>query len=213
MTQKDHDAASNDLAYVRAIAEEGRNAPLTGGLMIVWWGSVIGIAALVQYSSDIGVVKWPVGMLWRWSIALAFGWGVGHFVQQKFVTNVPGGTTFGNKTAAAAWIGVGVFMTVYFLAIIAAMYVLRDDGFPVHYLFASMFPVAFGLFGVTYLVTSVAANQPWMRYVAVFSWGLMVAMIFAVNTKHGNLLAALGCFGSAVVPGLILMRQQPSDVI
>ena len=213
MTQKDHDAASNDLAYVRAIAEEGRNAPLTGGLMFVWWGSVIGLAALVQYVSDIGLVKWPVDMLWRWTIALAIGWGAGFWVERKFVTKIPGGTTFGNKTSTAAWAGVGIFMTVYFLGLTAALFIMKDKGFPIEYLFGSMFPVVFGLFGVTYLVTSVAANLQWMRNISIVSWVLMVAMIFSLNSSHGMLLGALGCFALMVVPGLILMRQQPTDVI
>ena len=40
------DDISDDLAYVKALAEEGRDTPLVGGIMYVIWGCLIGAAAL-----------------------------------------------------------------------------------------------------------------------------------------------------------------------
>ena len=204
---------SNDLAYVRAVAEEGRNAPLTGGLMFVWWGSVIAIGALLQYVSDMGWVAFPISTIARWLCVFALGWGLGHFVFVKKVSKIPGSSTFGNQTATAAWVGVGIFMTVYFLSLVGAYFVMGENNRVIAYMFASLFPVTFGLYGVTYLVTSVAVNQSWMRAVSGVSFFFMVLMVFSITTPHNMLLAMFGVIAVAILPGLKMMKDQPSEIV
>ena len=203
--------AQEDLAYVRAIAEEGRNVPLVGGPMFLIWGTVISVAAFCQFLRDAGA-GFPVRSAALWSIALALGWIVS-FIVGKQISSSPGSSTAGNRVAAAAWMSCGIFITVFWLSILGALILLPDGGFPFGYLGAAMFPVAFGLYGLAFMVTAVAANLDWMRWVAGISWVISSLMIFTLNSEFNMLIASAGTVAVALVPGLILMRNQPSDTV
>lgn len=200
-----------DLAYVRAIAEEGRNVPLVGGPMFVVWGGVIGTAALLCFLDDIGLTL-PVGQLWLWSGALGLGWLIGAIVNRR-VRSTPGASTKGNQVAAAAWMSCGVFLTVFWLSILTASLIGSKDGFPFHYLFAAMFPVAFGFYGLAFMVTAQAVNLAWMRWVAVGSWVASSLLVFSLNTGLHMLIAGLATYCVALVPGLVLIKSQPSRTV
>ena len=212
MSSSSNADVSNDLAYVRAIAEEGRNAPLTGGLMFVWWGSVIGLTALLFYFANRLMDLPAIAQIGIWSAGLIIGWGAGHFIFESKVSKIPGGSTFGNKTAATAWQAVGLFITVYWLALTVNFF-LQDKANWAGVLYATMFPVSFGLFGVTYMVTATAVNQDWLKLVALASWAIMVVMILTIASPYTLLFGALGCLLVVVLQGLKMMRDQPSEIV
>ena len=204
--------AQEDLAFVRAMAEEGRNVPLVGGSSFMLWGGLIGSAAMLSWFNDIGIYNMPFSNLWLWTGAIIIGW-VASIALARATGPTPGASTFGNKTAGAAWFGCGVFITIFWLSIVGAEIMRPEDGFPVGNLGAAMFSVAFGLYGLAFMVSAVAANVTWMRWVAVVSWVISSGLLFALNSKFYMLLAALGTYAVVFVPGFILYRNQPSTTV
>ena len=86
-------------------------------------------------------------------------------------------------------------------------------GVPPYLLFNLMFPVAFGLFGVAFFATATAARADWLRYIAIAAWGFAIATLALLTSAHQLLVSAIGVFVCSVVPGFILMRGEPSEIV
>ncbi|MCI5045198.1 MAG: hypothetical protein MRY72_10920 [Aquisalinus sp.] len=203
--------AEDDLAYVRAIAEEGRNVPLVGGSSFVVWGSIIGTTALIQFFMSLGVLP-AINMLVLWSAAFVLGWTIGSFVSRRS-KNAPGASSIGNRIVGATWGACGIFISLYWLSLMSAFFLYRSDPAPVGFLFATMFPVVFGIYGIAFFVTSIAANQGWYRWVSVGSWIISVILILTLMSDTMMLLAGLGTYAVVLAPGIVMLKNQPSDIV
>ncbi len=214
MASASKDDLAGEIAYVKTLAEEGRNAPLVGGVLYVVWGVVIGLASLMTWLRSASILVLPdfVGGMPFWIAALAIGWGASFFLRDKIGAK-PGALTVGNKTAMSAWFGVGVFLLIYW----AALLVLHDnfvaDGVKPYVLFGTVFPVAFGVYGIAFLATATAARLDWMRGFAVASWLFSVASLYYFSDPKQLLVAAVGSILCAALPGILLMRREPSDIV
>lgn len=204
---------ADELAYVRALAEEGRNAPLVGGAIYAIWGGLIAIAALVQFAMQTGLIalSGPVGWS-HWLAAFALGWGLSVLVARR-AGGKPGALTVGNRTAAAAWRAVGLFITGFFLTLFLVHDRFTGAGLPAYFLFSLMFPVAFGLYGVAFYASAAAARIDWLKGFAFAAWGFSFASLFLLTSPYQMLVAAAGSLISASVPGLILMRREPAEIV
>ena len=70
MTDDQTQSLHDDIAYMRAMAQEGRNAPLLSGPIMVAAGVIFGSASLVQWAIQTGlVVVSPWAQLWVWLAA------------------------------------------------------------------------------------------------------------------------------------------------
>lgn len=208
----DQDLAG-EVAYVRALAEEGRNAPLVGGVTYVVWGLAVGLAALVAFADGVGVITLSGPLTWApWFAAFAAGWGFSLWLGRR-ADRKPGSRTVGNRTAMSAWFAVGLFITGFF----ATLFLVHDRfaaaGVPPYFLFSLMFPVAFGLYGVAFFASATAARLDWLRWFAVAAWLFSFASLFLLDSAWQMLVAAIGIFICAVIPGLVLMRREPSDIV
>lgn len=212
MPSSKEDLAS-DLAYVKALAEEGRDTPLVNGVYYVIWGGVIGAAALIDFAE---AVRWislgPVGDMPLWVAAFVLGWTLA-MVFGRRASVKPGAATLGNKASSAVWLAVGLFVTLFWISLMFAHDNYTAIGIPAYFLFNLMFPVSFGLFGVALFATAAAARAQWMRYFAFAAWGFSVACLFLLSSVYQPLVAGIGVLTCAFLPGVILMRSEPSDVV
>lgn len=209
------DGAANDqraaLAEMKALAEEGRDAPLINGVMNVLWGGVIGVAALISFLNISGVIKLnTMGSYLIWIVAFVIGW-VLSFVYGPKTSRKRGAATIGNRTASAVWFSVGIAMTgTWFLLMF-----LHDDfthiGVPPYFLFQMMFPLSFLLYGVALFATATAARTPWLNWFAVAAWAFAGAAFMLMGSGYQMLLAVAGSFICSVLPGLILMRGESQE--
>ena len=70
MTDDQTQSLHDDIAYMRAMAQEGRNAPLLSGPIMVAAGIIFGTASLVQWAIQTGMVDVsPWAQLWVWLAA------------------------------------------------------------------------------------------------------------------------------------------------
>jgi hypothetical protein len=86
-------------------------------------------------------------------------------------------------------------------------------GVPPYFLFAMMFPVAFGVYGVAFYASAVAARLDWLKWFALLSWGFSIASLFLAGSDYQFLLGAAGSFACAALPGLLLMREEPKEIV
>jgi len=197
---------NEDLAYIKDVAEKGRSVPLVGGANFVIWGGVIGTAGLLQYLRGVGV-SLPFSSMVMWIGALVLGWILSFFWSSR-IRHEEGARSFSNQAAGVAWGSCGVFMTVYFFSLLGAMFFYQGSEIPMSFLFATMFPVAFGIYAIAFAVSATVSQEKWMYYVSLFSLLMMPVMIFTIPHNYSMLLAALGTYGAVMVPGWILWRNQ-----
>lgn len=204
---------AEDIAYVRSLAEEGRNAPLIGGLFYVIWGGLIGLAALLDYLDHIGAISLGgFDGLAPWVGALTLGWILSFTIGRR-MGRKPGAMTIGNRTAMSVWFAVGVFMTAFWLTLMAVHGNYVEAGLPRYFLFSLMFPVSFGLYAVAFYATAVAARLSWLKLVAAASLGFSMLSLFFLASAQQMLIAAIGSLVCAFLPGVILMRREPSEIV
>jgi len=207
------DDIRDDLAYVKALAEEGRDTPLVGGVLYVIWGALIGITSLVSYAIGQGWVDpGPVRDVWPWVIAIGVGWALSFYTGRK-THSKPGAATLGNKTAMAVWFAIGIFSTGFWVTLMMVHNNFTAVGVPPYFLFGLMFPLAFGLYGVAFFATATAARTPWLAGVAVIAWVFSAASLVLMANANQMLVGALGSFVCILAPGIILMRNEPSEIV
>ena len=207
------DDIKDDLAYVKALAEEGRDTPLVGGVLYLIWGGLIGTAALFVYADAIGWISLgPLAGVWPWILAIGAGWGLCFFLAPK-AHSKPGGVTLGNKTARSVWFAVGIFVTSFWITLMFVHDDFTEFGVPAYFLFSLMFPISFGLFGVAFFATATAARIDWLRWIAVLSWVFALTSLAFMASDHQMLIGALGSYLCAAVPGALLMRNEPSEIV
>lgn len=208
-----NDALAGEVAYVKALAEEGRNAPLVGGVLYVIWGVAMAISALATWASASGFIALPfIGGLWFWVASFVIGWLASFIIGRKSMSK-PGALTVGNKTARAAWIAVGVFMSLFWIAAMLFQGRLAAAGFEPRFLYGLMFPIAFGLYGIAFFATAVAARLDWMRGFVLASWIFSVAALYFIGDARQFLVGAAGSLLCAALPGVLMMRREPSEIV
>ena len=207
------DDISDDLAYVKALAEEGRDTPLVGGVMYVIWGCLIGTAALLVYAHAMSWISLgSMAGYAPWITASAIGWVLSVFLGRR-ANRKPGAATLGNKTATAVWCSVGIFITGFWIVLMVVHDNFQADGIPPYFLFGLMFPMFFGLYGVALYATATAARATWLRWFAALSWIMSALSMVLMASPHQMLVAVIGCFIGVAGPGLILMRNEPSEIV
>lgn len=214
MAQTPSEDIASEIAYVKSLAEEGRNAPLVGGVLYLIWGIVIGVGAFATWLRAASIVPFPdfVGGAAFWIAALAIGWGLSFFLGPK-IRLKPGAMTIGNRTAMSAWFGVGVFLLIYWVALLLLHDKFTADGVKPFALFGTMFPVAFGVYGIAFYATATAARLDWMRGFAVAAWIFSFASLYYFADDRQLLVAAAGSVICAVLPGVLLMRREPGEIV
>mgnify|MGYP000227019516 FL=1 len=147
-----------------------------------------------------------------WLVAGALGWALS-FTVGGAAGKKPGAMTLGNKTAMAAWLGVGIFMTVFFAAAMLLHYAPSSFSNRPPYIFLLMFPVAFGLYGVAFMATATASRLAWLNIFSALSWAFSVICLVFAGSVHQLLAGSIGTFLCAALPGLLLMRAEPRDIV
>ena len=201
---------SDDLSYIRDLAEAGRNAPLLGGRFLAWWGALATLAYLGHYaiiSGMFGVPMAALAILWIAFSVLGFG---GYFLMMMtFPNQKPGAGSMGNRVSATVWSGAGVFLGAFFVGVIARSLV---DGEP-NIGFQWSIPIVFGAYGISQLTSGVIASHPVLKVAGAASIAAAAPAVFFLMTPGVWLLAAALAGFTVLLPGLLMMRGEPSETV
>ena len=200
---------AKDLAYVRTIAEEGRQAPLLGGSYLAFWGLLNAAAwgthwALLQgfLVADPG---WEFAALW---IIYGVTAGVGMVLLGRRTRDMPGRSSIGNRAEAAAWLGAGLGIGAIAAGAIGRMAMTGDtlavDGIA---------PAAFTLFGAALMITAILSKERWLSAFAALAYSMAVLLGLFMSHEHFYLAGACGAIVILLAPGLILLRKEPATTV
>ena len=208
MTRDQVQSVHDDIAYMKALAQEGRQAPLVGGRILITAGLVFGVAAIVHYGVDSGLIDVsPVAYPVVWGTAMLIFFGA-LIVGIRQADRKPGAQSASNRASGAGWMGAGLCIFVMSLAMGVIGWKTQSDTA------AMVFPsLIFALYGSAWAVSATMSGQKWQWWLAVGCWIATPLIAFLIGSPLMWLGYAAGLFLFALIPGLILVRQEPTGVV
>ena len=203
-TQNTEDPAA-DIAWMRRLAEEGRQAPMEGASILFSAGLLYGLASLGHWAVASGVAGLDMSAVnYIWIGATVVFFAV-LFLAIRRLKQARGVTTSANRASGVAWasVGWGIFAFSASLAVLA----WRLGEQAAMYGFALMPSMIMVFYGSGWAVSAaMQRSKPlWMLAIASFA----TAPLLAALTGSANLYLAYAAalFLLMALPGFLLMRS------
>lgn len=209
-----------DLSIARSLAEEGRNAPLIGGVFYVVWGLTIFACLLFNWAVVTGTLRvtpWAIAAVW---FAGPFAAHLYSRVARARLKTAPGADAVGNAVSGAVWRSVGLFLGLFAVTLFIALFQAPawmfgaetpGEGRIFGAAFSIFLPISFGAYGVALAATAEAAKSPLLKRFSLLSFGVMVVALALIGRPEQFLVGAAGILLVSVLPGLIVMRRAPRN--
>jgi len=201
-------AIQDDIAYMRGLAHEGRHAPLLAGPILITAAIVFGGASVGQWAFQSGVIQVsPWAELWLWmGSGLVFAVALMTLIGR--MKGKPGINSAGNKAVGAAWSGVGYGIFVTWLALVALS--VKTDNWS----WMAVMPTAVLVaYGSAWMIGAAMTKTRWMSFTALAAYAGAVAVAWFIDSAMIYLVFAVVLMAVALVPGIILTRQEPSEIV
>lgn len=200
---------SSDLAYVRDLAEAGQNAPLLGGRFLAMWGGLVTLAYTGHYLIATGAFGLPpISYLVLW-LGMGLVGGLGQYLLVASLRDKPGGASTGNRVQSVLWTTSGFFLFVYFVGLMARVF-LTGEGVEGFYWSV---PMVLGLYGIGQFVTGAMTGSGALKFAGIAAFAGVLAATFLTGTEYIWLVGAASAFAAVFVPGLMMMRAEPSETV
>lgn len=208
MTDDKIQTLKDDIAFMRALAQEGSSAPLLGGSILVAAGLIFGAASIAHWAVVAGVLvvtPWVFPGIWFGALVLFL---VALTVLNRRIRRRPGANSPGNKASGVAWASVG--WTIFAIGVSLMIIAVRTGSEAVMLVFPSLI---LGLYGMGWSVAAAMSGKRWIWLTAIGAYAatLLVAWFAAEPTVYLAYAGALVLL--AALPGFVLMRQEPSTTI
>ncbi len=198
----------DDLDYMKALARDGRQAPILGGVMLLVAGIDFAAASFVQYAAIKGLIGiGPNLASLAWLVAMAI-FGVALILTKRRTAGQPGAAAVTNRAVQAVWMGSGWAIFAVALAIVA-MSLRMNSAVPTMF-FA---PFILAVYGISWTVAAVMSRKTWIWVVALSCYAGTVAMGLLAGTAEQMLAYGIALLLLAAAPGVVLMRGEPSDLV
>lgn len=189
---------SDDIAFMRSLAEAGRDRPMVGGSILLAAGAIYGAASLAVWALMM------TGALENWMYAGAFlsATVVYLIALVSLLRGIPRDGSPYQIATGVAWSAVGWAIFVIGISLGIVTWRLQIPNL------MSVFPcILMALYGSAWLVAATLMRQSWMRAVAGGAFLTAVAAAWYVDQPMMWLLFGLGLLALLAAPGLVLMRQ------
>lgn len=209
MTDDQMQSVKDDIAFMRALAAEGQRTPLLGGAIMAAAGVIFGVASLLYWAMTTGLLDLPHdwGSFGIWMGALAI-FLITLTVVSRRIGGKPGAGSPANKASGAAWSAVG--FAIFAMGVSYAVAGTRLQSEEVMVTFPS---VIFALYGAGWAVASAMTGKKWLWWVALGSWAVAPVLAWLAGQPEQYLAYAAALVLLMSVPGVVLMRQEPSDIV
>lgn len=198
-----------DIAFMKALAQDGQQTPLLGGAILVAAGLIFGAASVAAWAMATGRLNlgtpWAPLIVWGGAMAAFF---VALAVVRRSIGGKPGAGSPGNRASGMAWTAVG--WTIFSLAGAMAVIAYRTHSPIVTAIFPSLI---LALYGAGWSVAAAMARKRWLWVTAIGSYVAAVIVAWFCTSPVIFLVYAAFLLLLAVLPGFMLMRQEPSDTI
>jgi len=197
-------AITDDIAYVRKLAESGVQAPLLGGRFMAWWGALLTIAYFAHHLALNGLIGDPSSIFaWIWLPFPVVGL-IGQFALMRSMPTKPGAGSAGNRASRTVWATAGCTL----VSMVIGSALAAESGAPPA-TFDWVAPVAFAVYACALVVTGALARN---RIALAGGAGAVIMVgLFTALILHADryLVAAVGIALTVFFPGLALLLAEP----
>lgn len=208
MTDDKMQTLKDDIAFMKALAREGGSTPLLFGGIMVSAGVIFGAGAVGHWAIASGLLDLPpVYIMANWIVAgVVFGLALAVFLSRA--RGRPGVSAGVNKATGAAWSAVGFAIFTCWLGMTAIGMVTGD------WAVMNVFPVLIlALYGAAWFIAGALTGKGWIKLVALASFAAAVGLGGLAGHPAQMLGYAAALALVTIPPGLILMRQEPTDIV
>ncbi len=194
----DQNAIRDDIAFMRALAEEGRQGPLLGGAIMMTGGGLFGAASLfiwIGLSRGLSIDSW-IQFVWPVSGVLFFA------ALFALLRRTPLPKSGAARGVGVAWSAAGWTMFILIGSLIIMAVRLGDSR-----IMGAICPAILALYGCSWFIAASASRRRWLYGVTVGAYLMaLVTAWFAMQTVD-YLIYAVSLFALVAAPGFLLMRQ------
>jgi hypothetical protein len=195
----DQNSIHDDIAFMRALAEEGRTGPFVGGPVMLAAGLCFGSASLaIWLNLSFRWITSPWSFMATWVIGLAAFLVVLAF--SKVRRRGAGGRS---RAIGVAWSGAG--WSIFFVGLSLAIMAVRGKD---AYVANAFLPFILAIYGSAWFIAAAMTRARWLFAVAAGSFAFaLVTAWFASQGAIVFLVYALGLYALVAAPGYVLTRQ------
>jgi hypothetical protein len=198
-----------DIAFMKALAQEGQQTPLVGGAIMVAAGLIFGVASVAHWALMTGRLSlgtpWAPMFIWGGALAIFF---VALSLLRRGIGGKPGASSPGNRAFGMAWSSIG--WSIFALSGAIGVIGYRTHSPAVTAIFPSLI---LALYGCGWSVAAAMARKRWLWLTAIGSYVGAVVVAWFCTSPVIFLVYAGALLLLAVLPGFMLMRQEPSDTV
>jgi hypothetical protein len=191
-------AAHGDIAFMRALAEDGAKAGSASGAYLIAAGVIFGSAALLaSVLGDRGMSGWITPGIYVVA-------GLLMFIAVVTIRRKLGGSyNTANRAVGAAWRGVGFAIWAIAFALMAIGFRTGDWR-----VMRELAPVAVALYGGAWMVAAAVSQRGWMNFVAygAFICCVLLGWLWGEPVLLGYVTTA-AVFALTAIPGMVMLRQ------
>ncbi len=192
--------AELELSLIKKMMEDSRRLNIDNGIHYIFWGILVTIALLINYTMLL--LKVPgnyIGL--AWFILMLSGALIDGIIgrRQSKSSKV---TTFTSRIMGSLWFASGIAMFMYgFLGTITKAYN------PVF-----ICPIISTSLGISYFTSGSIQQIKWLQNIS-FGWWAGAAIMFIFPSVHTLLIFAIMMICLQVIPGLILNKKSKQDLL
>ena len=192
--------AELELSLIKKMMEDSRRLNIDNGIHYIFWGILVTIALLINYTMLL--LKVPgnyIGL--AWFILMLSGALIDGIIgrRQSKSSKV---TTFTSRIMGSLWFASGIAMFMYgFLGVISKAY---------NPLFIC--PIISTSLGISYFTSGSIQQIKWLQNIS-FGWWAGAAIMFIFPSVHTLLIFAIMMICLQVIPGLILNKKSKQDLL
>ena len=194
----DQNAIRDDIAFLRALAEDGQAGPMRGGSILIAAGLIFAAASLASWgvivSNQAGSgIVFPI----IWFGAAALFMAVMTWLKRRMPSGSPNG-----RAAGVVWTGAG--FAIFFIVISLMVLASRLHNWDV---MASLPSIILAIYGAAWLVGAIVSRIRWVCLVAAGAFAMaLVSGWCATDPATLYLLYAASLVGLLALPGYIFTR-------
>lgn len=208
MTDDKIQSLKDDIAFMRALAQEGSATPLLGGSIMIAAGTTFGVAGLVHWAVVTRLLNVPQGVLGIvWLSALVVFLGLLMWLRRGGDAR-PGAKSPVNRASGSAFGAMG--WTIFIIALAIGILSWRTQSYIPTLIFP---PLILGLYGMGWCVAAAMTGKRWIWLTAIGSYAAALLVAWLSVDPIVYLVYSVALLLLMALPGFILMRQEPSDTI
>lgn len=208
MTDDRIQTLKDDIAFMRALAQEGQSAPLLGGSIMIAAGVTFGVAGIIHWAVMSKLVNIPQSTLGIiWPAALFIFLGLLMWLRRGGDAR-PGAKSPVNRASGSAFAAMG--WTIFVIALAIGILSWRTQSYIPTLIFP---PLILGLYGMGWCVAAAMSRKRWLWMTAMGSYAAALLVAWLSVDPVVYLVYSIALLLLMALPGFILMRQEPSDTV